>query len=41
MIVVLDASAALEVVFKRKQASKLADLLGEANWVIAPTLFRP
>lgn len=39
MIIVLDASAALEVVLRREKASKLADILCGADWVIAPTLF--
>ena len=39
MIVVLDASAAVEVVLKRKSASKIASYSSKADWVIAPMLF--
>ncbi|MBU0485651.1 MAG: type II toxin-antitoxin system VapC family toxin [Proteobacteria bacterium] len=39
MIVVLDASAAIEVVLHRDSAEKLSKQLVEADWVIAPTLF--
>ena len=39
MIVVLDASAAIEVVLQRNSAEKLAKSVVEADWVIAPTLF--
>ena len=38
MIAVLDASAAIEIVFQRKSAEKLSKIILEANWVIAPTL---
>ena len=39
MIVVLDASAAVEIVLQRKSAQKLGKIVQEADWVIAPTLF--
>jgi len=39
MIVVLDASAAMEVVLRRALAERLAGHLVEADWVIAPNLF--
>ncbi len=39
MIVVLDASAAVEIVLRRKSAEKLSEYLIKAEWVIAPTLY--
>lgn len=39
MILVLDASAAVEVVLRRAGACKLEQRLCDADWVIAPTLF--
>jgi predicted nucleic acid-binding protein len=39
MIVVLDASAAVEIVLKRRQAGKLSEYVGQADWVTAPELF--
>ena len=39
MIVVLDASAAIEIVMGRKSGDRLAKYVLEADWVIAPTLF--
>jgi predicted nucleic acid-binding protein len=39
MIVVLDASAAVEIVLQREGAEQLGDVLRQADWVIAPTLF--
>ena len=39
MIIVLDTSAAIEVVLKRKQFSSLQDVLANADWVIAPYLY--
>jgi len=39
MIVVVDASAAIEIVLQRNSAEKLSKLVIEADWVIAPTLF--
>ena len=39
MIVVIDASAALEVALGRKGAALLREHLAEAAWVIAPDLF--
>ena len=41
MIAVLDASAAVEVVLQRGMAERMSTCLGEADWVIAPTLFIP
>ena len=39
MIVVLDASAAVEIVLQRDCAEQLGDIVRQADWVIAPTLF--
>jgi predicted nucleic acid-binding protein len=39
VILVLDASAAVEIVLHRDSALRLAKLVREADWVIAPTLF--
>jgi predicted nucleic acid-binding protein len=39
MITVLDASAAIEIVFQRDLAEELSKIVVEATWVIAPTLF--
>lgn len=39
MIIVLDTSAAVEVVLKRKKAKNFTILLSEADSVIAPSLF--
>lgn len=39
MIVVLDTSAAIEIVLQRDSAQSLAEVVREADWVIAPTLF--
>lgn len=41
MKVVLDASAAIETVFGRKQASRLGGILAEADIVLAPDLLVP
>ena len=41
MRAVLDASAAIEVVFGRTQAARLAEILGQADVVLAPELFIP
>ena len=38
MIVVLDTSAAVEVVLKRESSALFTDFLAEADLVIAPTL---
>jgi predicted nucleic acid-binding protein len=39
MIAVVDASAAVEIVFQRTAADKLSNALREADWVLAPHLF--
>lgn len=39
MIVVLDASASVEIVLQRDYAEQLGDVVRQADWVIAPTLF--
>jgi predicted nucleic acid-binding protein len=39
MIVVLDASAALEITLQREQSAQLSQYIADAEWVIAPTLF--
>ena len=41
MRVVLDASAAIEVVLQRSHAARFAAILGEADVVLAPDLFVP
>jgi len=41
MIIVLDASAAVEVVLQREKAAGLGRIIAEADWVIAPTLMIP
>ena len=41
MKVVLDASAAIETVLGRKQASRLGSIVAEADIVLAPDLFVP
>ena len=38
MIIVLDTSAAVEIVLARDSADRLTNIVGEADWVIAPTL---
>lgn len=39
MIVVLDPSAAAEIVLNRRHAKELAESLKEADWVISPQLY--
>ncbi len=39
MIIVLDASAAIEVVLRRKRASVFGQNILDADWVISPTLY--
>ena len=39
MIAVLDASAAIEIVLQRKQSEKFTWYIGDADWVISPTLY--
>ncbi len=39
MMVILDTSAAVEVVLNRSSATVISDILMKANWVIAPDLF--
>ena len=39
MIAVLDASAAIEIVMRRKSGDRLSKYVIAADWVIAPTLF--
>jgi predicted nucleic acid-binding protein len=39
VILVLDPSAAVEIVLQRDSAQSLAEIVKEADWVIAPTLF--
>lgn len=41
MRVVLDASAAIEIALGRKQAVRLAEIVGDADVVLAPDLFVP
>ena len=39
MIVVLDASAAIKIVFQQTPSKTLSDYLKKADWVIAPDIF--
>lgn len=39
MVVVLDTSAAIEIILGRKHAKKLGEQVAGADWVIAPGLF--
>jgi len=39
VILVLDTSAAVEIVLQRDSAQRLAEIVRRADWVIAPTLF--
>ncbi len=39
MILVLDASAAIEVVLNRDRAARLRELIHEADYVVAPDLY--
>ena len=39
MIVVLDASAAIKIVFQQTSSKTLSDYLKKADWVIAPDIF--
>ncbi|RLB04284.1 MAG: PIN domain nuclease [Deltaproteobacteria bacterium] len=39
MIVVLDASAGVEIVLRRKRADALEKHLLDADWVVSPTLY--
>ena len=39
MIIVLDASAAIEIVMQRNSAEDLSKYILKADWVIAPNLF--
>ncbi len=39
MIVVLDASVAIEIVLQRNFSAKFSQYIMNADWVIAPTLF--
>lgn len=39
MIVVIDASAAAEVILQRDQSASLISIIAEADWVIAPTVY--
>ena len=39
MIIVLDASAAAEIVLNRASSDTLSNVLKQADWVIAPQLF--
>ena len=41
MIVVLDTSAAIEVVLNRTKASQFQEILAEADWVVSLDLFIP
>ena len=39
MTVIIDASAAIELMLKRKSAKAIAAIISRADWVIAPDLF--
>jgi len=39
MIIILDSSAAVEVVLNREYSRKFSDLLSNAEWVIAPDIY--
>lgn len=39
MIAVIDASAAAELILQREQSTSLANIIAEADWVIAPTVY--
>ena len=39
MIAVLDVSAAIELVLQRSQAPEIGEIILQADWVIAPTLY--
>ena len=41
MIIVLDTSAAIEIVLQREHAIYLGKSVAEADWTIAPSLFIP
>ena len=41
MIIVLDTSAAVEIVLQREHAIYLGRKVAEADWIIAPSLFIP
>ncbi|MCP4754477.1 MAG: type II toxin-antitoxin system VapC family toxin [Proteobacteria bacterium] len=39
MIIVLDSSAAVEIVLGREYSRKFSDFLSDADWVVAPDVF--
>jgi predicted nucleic acid-binding protein len=41
MIIVLDTSAAVEIVLQREHAIYFGEKVAEADWIIAPSLFIP
>ena len=41
MIAVIDASAAAEIILERPSSTELVDLLNDAEWVIAPSVYTP
>jgi len=41
MVIVLDTSAAVEIVLQRKKGEELARYIADADWVITPRLFIP
>jgi predicted nucleic acid-binding protein len=41
MIIVLDASAAIELVLQREKSPELGRMMADADWVIAPALMIP
>ncbi|UTC74927.1 type II toxin-antitoxin system VapC family toxin [Treponema sp. OMZ 792] len=39
MIIILDVSAAIEILFQREKSSLFSELYSKAGWIIAPDLF--
>ena len=39
MIIVLDVSAAIEIIFQREKKDKFKNVYNQGNWIIAPNLF--
>lgn len=39
MIIVLDVSASIEILFQREKADKFKDVYNQGSWIIAPDLF--
>ena len=39
MIIVLDVSAAIEIIFQREKVNKFKSIYNQGTWIIAPDLF--